>query len=115
MAGENVRDYSRKFRDLAELAFPTEQRTGDQVRNLIRYFVKGLNSAEAARSVLKTCPTSLAEAMTAALDSAEMEETQRPNNKPTATDVKTARKTNYQDGSYGGTHSPGRSIPQVSP
>ena len=75
MAGENVRDYSRKFRDLAELAFPTEQRTGDQVRNLIRYFVKGLNSAEAARSVLKTCPTSLAEAMTAALDSAEMEET----------------------------------------
>ena len=75
MAGENVKDYSRKFRDLAELAFPTEQRTGDQVRNLIRYFVKGLNSAEAARSVLKTCPTSLSEVMNAALDSAEMEET----------------------------------------
>ena len=75
VAGEAVRDYSRKFRDLAEQAFPTENRTPDQVRTLIRYFIKGLNSAETARTVLKSCPSSVMEAMQAALDSAEMEET----------------------------------------
>ena len=75
VSGESARDYSRKFRDLSELVFPSELRSPDQVRYLIRLYVKGLKSTETARSVLKACPTSVSEAMTAALDTAEMEET----------------------------------------
>ena len=75
VSGESMRDYTRKFRDLSEQGFPSVERSPDQVRTLIRFFIKGLNSADIAKTVLKASPASVSEAMSAAIDAAEMEET----------------------------------------
>ena len=72
--GESLRVFNRKYRDLAEVAFPMENRTEDQTKSLIRSFLKGLRSRDTARAVLRSCPTTLAEAMSTALDNDEVEE-----------------------------------------
>ena len=72
--GESLRVFNRKYRGLAEVAFPMENRTEDQTKSLIRSFLKGLRSRDTARAVLRSCPTTLAEAMSIALDNDEVEE-----------------------------------------
>ena len=72
--GESLRVFNRKYRDLAEIAFPMEQRTEDQTKALIRSYLKGLRSKDTARAVLRSCPTQLLDAMTTALDNDEVEE-----------------------------------------
>ena len=74
LSGESLRVFNRKFRDLAELAYPVEQRTADQVRILIRNYLKGLSSKETARAVLKSSPASLVDAMATAVDNSEVED-----------------------------------------
>ena len=75
--GEGIRDYNRKFRALAEMGYPTEMRTNDQVRTLIKYYIKGLAKGETAKNVLKASPASLVEAMAAAQDNAELDDALR--------------------------------------
>ena len=72
--GESLRVFNRKYRDLAEIAFPMEQRTEDQTKALIRSYLRGLRSKDTARAVLRSCPTQLLDPMTTALDNDEVEE-----------------------------------------
>ena len=72
--GESLRVFNRKYRDLAEIAFPMEQRTDDQTKSLIRSYIKGMRSRDTARAVLRSCPATLVDAMTTALDNDEVEE-----------------------------------------
>ena len=51
-----------------------EQRTEDQTKSLIRSYIEGLKSRDTARAVLCSCPTTLVDAMTTALDNDEVEE-----------------------------------------
>ena len=71
---ESLRVFNRKYRDLAELAFPMEHRTEDQTKSLIGSYIKGLRSRDTARAVLCSFPTTLVEAMSTALDNDEVEE-----------------------------------------
>ena len=73
-SGESLRNFNRKFRDLAEQAFPVENRTNDQVKELIKSYIRGLYSKDTARSVLRSSPTSITEAMATAIDNDEVEE-----------------------------------------
>ena len=72
--GESLRVFNRKYRDLAEVAFPREHRTEDQTKSFIRSYIKGLRSRDTARAVLRSCPTTLVETMSTALDNDEVEE-----------------------------------------
>ena len=74
LSGETLRVFNRKFRDLSELAYPSEQRSEDQKKLLIRYYIKGLASRDTARTVLKSSPASLHDAMTTAVDNDEVED-----------------------------------------
>ena len=73
ISGESLRTFNRKFRDLSELAYPSEQRTDDQGKLLIKLYIKGLHSRDIARNVLRASPTSLQDAMATAVDSDEVE------------------------------------------
>ena len=73
ISGESLRTFNRKFRDLSELAYPSEQRTDDQGKLLIKLYIKGLHSRDIARNVLRESPTSLQDAMATAVDSDEVE------------------------------------------
>ena len=74
LSGETLRVFNRKFRDLSELAYPSKQRSEDQKKLLIRYYIKGLASRDTARTVLKSSPASLHDAMTTAVDNDEVED-----------------------------------------
>ena len=73
-SGESLRVFNRKFRDLSELAFPLDRRTEDQIKQLIRFYIKALNSRDIARAVLRSSPSSLTDAMSTAVDSDEVED-----------------------------------------
>ena len=73
-SGETLRVFNRKFRDLAELAYPLEQRTADQGRVLIRAYIKSLHSKDTARAILRASPASLPDAMAMAIDGDEVED-----------------------------------------
>ena len=73
-SGESLRMFNRKFRDLSELAFPLDRRTEDQIKQLIRFYIKTLNSRDIARAVLCSSPSSLTDAMSTAFDSDEVED-----------------------------------------
>ena len=66
--------YHWKFRDLSELAFPLDRRTEDQIKQLIRFYIKASNSRDIARAVLHSLPSSLTDAMSTAMDSDEVED-----------------------------------------
>ena len=74
ISGESLRNFNRKFRDLAEQAFPVEHRTNDQIKELIKCYIRGLSSKDTARSVLRSSPTSITEAMATAVDMDEVED-----------------------------------------
>ena len=65
---------NRKFRDLAEQAFPVEHCSNDQIKELIKCYIRGLSSKDTARSVLRSSPTSITEAMSTAVDTDEVED-----------------------------------------
>ena len=71
-AGEPLRVFNRKFRELAEMAYRTEHRNVNQVKILIRLYIKGLNNKVTARNMLRSSPAALADAM--AIDQEEVEE-----------------------------------------
>ena len=73
-SGETLKVFNRKYRDLAELAYPLELRTEDQRKLLIKNYIRSLASRDIARSVLRSSPTSLQEAMVTALDGDEVED-----------------------------------------
>ena len=73
-SGEYLRVFNRKFRDLSELAFPLDRRTEDQIKQLIRFYIKALNSRDIARAVLCSSPSSLTDAISTAVDSDEVED-----------------------------------------
>ena len=75
ISGESLRNFNRKFRDLAEQAFPVEHHTNDQIKELIRNYIRSLSSKDTARSVLRSSPMSIAEAMATAIDTDEVEDT----------------------------------------
>ena len=68
ISGESLGNFNKKFRDLAELAFPVEHRTNDQIKELIRSYIHGLSSKDTARSVLRFSQTSITEAIATAID-----------------------------------------------
>ena len=72
---ESLRAFNRKYRDLAEVAFPVEQRSEDQTKLLIKTYIKSLSSRDTARATLQASPTNLTEAMATALESDELEDT----------------------------------------
>ena len=55
-SGEPLKVFNRKYRDLAELAYPVELRTEDQRKLLIKNYIRSLASRDIARSA---SPTSL--------------------------------------------------------
>ena len=58
--------YSRRFRDVADSAYPGGQRNADQERILIRAYARGLNSGELARKLVQEAnPNDLEAAITA--------------------------------------------------
>ena len=73
ISGESLRTFNRKFRDLSELAYPSESRTEDQGKLLIKLYIKGLHSRDTARSVLRGSPVTLQDAMATADDTDEVE------------------------------------------
>ena len=58
--------YARRFRDVADVAYPPPARNPDQERILIKTFLRGLKSADLARRVVTdTNPDTMEEAITA--------------------------------------------------
>ena len=76
-SGETLKLFNRKFRDLAELAYPLDKRTEDHNKLLIKSYIRGLVSRDIARTVLRASPTSLQEAMSIAIDGDEVEDALR--------------------------------------
>ena len=72
---ESLRAFNRKYRDLAEVAFPVEQRFEDQTKLLIKSYIKSLSSRDTVRATLQASPTNLAEAVATAQESDELEDT----------------------------------------
>lgn len=65
-AYEPTAQYARRFRDVADVAYPIGQRNADQERLLIRSFARGLVSDELARKLVEqTNPGTIDEAITA--------------------------------------------------
>ena len=57
--------YNRRFRDVADAAYPTAARNDDQRRTLVTCYARGLQSSEVAREIFRTGrPANLEEAMT---------------------------------------------------
>ena len=65
--------FNWKFPDLSELAFSLDRRTEDQIKQLICFYIKALNSRDIARAVLRSSPSILTDAMSTAIDSDEVE------------------------------------------
>ena len=63
---DSVPQYSRKFREIAEAAYPIGTRTADQNVTLVRAFAKGLASDAIARKLIQdVLPRDLEAAITA--------------------------------------------------
>ena len=62
---DTIPQYSRKFREISEAAFPRNQRNGDQERLLVKSFAKGLRSDDIARRLVEslTPPATLEDAI----------------------------------------------------
>ena len=50
---DSIPQYSRKFRELADSAYPTRPRNGDQALTLVRAFARGLTSNDMTRKLIE--------------------------------------------------------------
>ena len=56
---EPTAQYARRFRDIADVAYPTAHRNADQERLLIKAFARGLKSNELARKLVEQSPATI--------------------------------------------------------